>query len=55
VPIRDPEAMAQTIQKFIALEESSIKNFKFAARQKVETQHSEEQMVDNILELYRII
>jgi colanic acid/amylovoran biosynthesis glycosyltransferase len=52
VPIRDPEAMAQTIQKFIALEESTIKNFKFAARQKVETQHSENLMVEGMMRLY---
>jgi colanic acid/amylovoran biosynthesis glycosyltransferase len=52
VPIRDEEAIAQTIQKFIALEESTIKNFKFAARQKVETQHSENLMVEGMLRLY---
>jgi colanic acid/amylovoran biosynthesis glycosyltransferase len=52
VPKRDPEAMAQTIQKFIALEESTIKNFKFAARQKVETQHSENLMVEGMVRLY---
>jgi colanic acid/amylovoran biosynthesis glycosyltransferase len=52
VAIRDAEAIAQTIQKFIALEESTIKNFKFAARQKVETQHSENLMVEGMLRLY---
>lgn len=55
VPIRDAEAMAVQIFDFTALKESKIKTIKMAARNKVETHHSEEQMVANILELYRII
>jgi colanic acid/amylovoran biosynthesis glycosyltransferase len=53
VAIRDAEAIAQTIQKFIALEESTIKNFKFAARQKVEEQHNEDKMIKDMIDLYK--
>ncbi len=52
VPTRDSEAMAQQIIKFSKLPKKQVLDIKSAARQKVEIQHSEAQMVEGMLGLY---
>jgi len=55
VPNRDVEAMAEQILKFSKLEDDEKKRIKSAAREKVEAQHNEEQMVEGMLRLYNSI
>ncbi|MBZ9779437.1 glycosyltransferase family 4 protein [Psychroflexus sp. CAK8W] len=52
VPKRDAEAMAEQVLSFSKLEEDEIRLIKVAARQKVEQQHNERQMVEGMLRLY---
>lgn len=52
VPTRDPEALAKEVIKFQNLEKQQIKQIIQAARTKVEQQHTEEMMVDGMMELY---
>ncbi len=52
VPIRDPEAMAASIASFAKLPMERIEEVRVAAREKIETQHNEEQMVRGMEELY---
>ncbi len=52
VPTRDPEAMANAIEKFIDKPLKKIEAVRTAARDKVARQHSEEQMLLGMEELY---
>ena len=53
VPVRDSEAMAEQIIHFITLSGEKIKPVKTAARQKVVQQHTEEEMIKCMLNLYK--
>lgn len=53
IPKRDKDALAEQIINFSNLEEDEINNIKVSARQKVETQHNEQQMVNCMLNLYQ--
>lgn len=53
VPKRNVDAMANALINFGQLEEEHLKEIKLKARKKVEQQHSKEQMVERILELYK--
>ncbi|MFD0933326.1 glycosyltransferase family 4 protein [Psychroflexus salinarum] len=55
VPKRDAEAMANQLLVFCQMLVQEVSNIKKKARLKVEAQHSEEQMVASMLELYRNI
>jgi colanic acid/amylovoran biosynthesis glycosyltransferase len=54
VPTRNPEAMALAIERFIELPCETIEKIREAARRKVETQHSEKQMLEAIEHLYSL-
>jgi colanic acid/amylovoran biosynthesis glycosyltransferase len=55
VPVYDEEAMAAQISEFSQLDSEYIKNIKKEARRKVDRQHNEGKMVEDILELYKLI
>lgn len=55
VPTRDPEALAKEVIKFQNLEAEKIKSVVEAARTKVEQQHTEEMMVDGMMNLYNSV
>jgi colanic acid/amylovoran biosynthesis glycosyltransferase len=55
VPIRSPEAIANQIVEFINLNAKELEKLKLAARKKVSVQHSEELMIDGMLELYNLV
>jgi glycosyltransferase involved in cell wall biosynthesis len=52
VPTRNPQALAGAIEDFLGLSVNKIEEVRLAARKKVEQQHSEEQMVKGMEELY---
>ena len=52
VPQRDPKALAAQIQAFIRLSNSEIEKIRHAARQKVELEFNEEQMIVGMEKLY---
>lgn len=52
VPIRNPEAMVEGVVVFSKLSLEKIKAIRIAARKKVELQHSEEEMIRGMEELY---
>jgi colanic acid/amylovoran biosynthesis glycosyltransferase len=52
VPSRNPNAMAQAIVDFINKSNKEIETIRFSARQKIEIQHSEEKMVNDMIHLY---
>ncbi len=52
VPSRNPNAMAQAIVDFINKTNKEIETIRFSARQKIEIQHSEEKMVNDMIHLY---
>ena len=52
VPSRNPKALADAMLKFVNLPKSAIINTRIAARQKVEKQHSESKMVNDMEDLY---
>ncbi|WP_029037682.1 glycosyltransferase family 4 protein [Salinimicrobium xinjiangense] len=53
VPTRDPAALAAQIEFFTALPEGSIEIVRRAAREKVEEQHSNDQMIRGMESLYK--
>lgn len=53
VPLRDSEAMTQTILEFMKLSLNEIETVRIAARKKIESQHSEQKMITDMLELYK--
>jgi colanic acid/amylovoran biosynthesis glycosyltransferase len=53
VPLRDSEAMTQTILEFMKLSLKEIEAVRIAARKKIESQHSEQKMITDMLELYK--
>jgi colanic acid/amylovoran biosynthesis glycosyltransferase len=55
VPVYDEEAMAAQISEFSQLDSEYIKKIKKEARRKVDRQHNEGKMVEDILELYKLI
>ena len=55
VPIRNSEAIANQIEEFSTTNIEELKAIKFAARKKVEVQHSEELMVQGMMELYHSV
>ena len=52
VPTRNPEAIVAAIIDFTKTPDSKIEEIRFAARKKVEEQHSEEKMISDMEELY---
>jgi colanic acid/amylovoran biosynthesis glycosyltransferase len=55
LPVYDYKAMAAQILEFSQLDSEYIKNIKKEARRKVDRQHNEGKMVEDILELYKLI
>ena len=53
IPRRNPQALADQIQAFVRLSESEIEQIRQAARQKVEREFNEEQMVVGMEQLYK--
>lgn len=53
VPVRDPEAIASSIVKFSKLSLDQINNVRSAAYDKAASQHSEAQMVNGMVQLYK--
>lgn len=54
VPRRDPAAMAQAVIRFSQLSEEDILRIRRAARKKVEEQHNEEKMIEEMESLYNL-
>jgi colanic acid/amylovoran biosynthesis glycosyltransferase len=52
VPLRDSEVITQTILDFLKLPLNEIEVVRIAARKKIESQHSEQKMVTDMLQLY---
>lgn len=52
VPTRDPVAMAEMVISFGKLSQEEIEEVRMAGRRKVEVQHSEENMISGMEELY---
>jgi len=52
VPVYDEEAMAAQILEFSLLDLEYIKNIKHAARLKIEQQHTESKMIEDMIQLY---
>lgn len=52
VPVRNPQAMADVVVNFTELPMEKIEEVRIAARKKVELQHSEEEMIKGMEELY---
>jgi colanic acid/amylovoran biosynthesis glycosyltransferase len=52
VPVYDEEAMAAQISEFIQMDSEYIKKIKKEARRKVERQHSEGKMIEDMIKLY---
>lgn len=52
VPTRDPVAMAEKVISFGKLSQEEIEEVRMAGRRKVEVQHSEENMISGMEELY---
>jgi colanic acid/amylovoran biosynthesis glycosyltransferase len=55
VPVYDEEAMAAQILEFSQLDSEYIKKIKHAARLKVERQHNEVKMVEDMMSLYKSV
>jgi colanic acid/amylovoran biosynthesis glycosyltransferase len=55
VPVYDEEAMARQILEFSQLDSEYIKNIKHAARFKIEQQHTESKMIEDMIQLYKSI
>ncbi|MGO2103672.1 MAG: glycosyltransferase family 4 protein [Psychroflexus halocasei] len=55
VPTRDLEALAKEVMRFQTLEKEQIKQIIQAARAKVEQQHTEEMMVEGMMNLYNSV
>jgi colanic acid/amylovoran biosynthesis glycosyltransferase len=53
VPKRDVQAMADQVLNFSKLQDDEIKRIKLAAREKVEVQHNEKKMVEDMMNLYK--
>ena len=52
VPVRDPKAIANQILNFKKFNDEELKRIQLAARNKVEQQHSEKQMLKVMIKLY---
>lgn len=55
VPTRNPQAIAEEVMRFQTLEKEQIKQIIQAARTKVEQQHTEEMMVEGMMNLYNSV
>jgi colanic acid/amylovoran biosynthesis glycosyltransferase len=55
VPVYDEEAMAAQISEFIQMDSEYIKKIKKEARRKVERQHNEGKMVEDMMSLYKSV
>ena len=55
VPIRDPKSIAECIFTIYSLSEESKTNIKLSALNTLKNQHTEEQMVSGMLELYELL
>lgn len=55
VPTRNPEALAEAVQKFTTLKELKTKEVTVAARKKIEGQHSEGKMIADMIGLYKAV
>jgi colanic acid/amylovoran biosynthesis glycosyltransferase len=53
VPVRNPEAMAATLKKVAALNESSYANIINKARISIEKNHTENKMIQDMIQLYQ--
>jgi colanic acid/amylovoran biosynthesis glycosyltransferase len=53
VPVHDEEAMAAQILEFSQLDSEYIKIIKKEARRKVERQHNEDKMIEDMMEFYK--
>jgi colanic acid/amylovoran biosynthesis glycosyltransferase len=55
VPVYDEEAMARQILEFSLLDLEYIKNIKHAALLKIEQQHTESKMIEDMMSLYKSV
>lgn len=55
VPTRNPQAIAEEVMRFQTLEKEQLKQIIQAARTKVEQQHTEEKMVEGMMNLYNSV
>jgi colanic acid/amylovoran biosynthesis glycosyltransferase len=55
VPVYDEEAMAAQILEFNQLDSEYIKNIKKVARRKVERQHNENKIINDMIKLYKSV
>ena len=55
VPLRNPEALADAILAFMTKTRTTIEDIRLKAREKVEKQHNEVKMVDDMEVLYKMV
>jgi colanic acid/amylovoran biosynthesis glycosyltransferase len=55
VPVYDEEAMAAQISEFSQLDSEYIKKIKKEARRKVQRQHNEDKMIEDMMSLYKSV
>jgi colanic acid/amylovoran biosynthesis glycosyltransferase len=55
IPIRNPEAIAEALQKVASLSMEDYKKISLAARKTIETQHSYQHMIEDMNTLYATV